>query len=201
MKNLGIFQFVELVLITVIFINLLSYCIGFSFIVYKKRFRTFLKTVKESWSKKHVTQNILSLSLLFTSVSVFWFMFIISTKMKHVPVLQAFHKNAWLTSLVVVLCLAYLVYTFFISYKNILKAKELNSNLLYLSLWNSVDNLFESTGNIVFQPILGISTFLRKNIIQSQLGEMILSSILWVIFEYVYKVLIVIPVIYLCVIE
>lgn len=163
-----------------------------------KRLKTFFQTLKEGWSKKYITQNVLSISVLVTSVSLFWFMLIISSKMKYISIPKAFRINPLATSYILILCIAYLVYAIFISLKNIQKAKQLSSNLYYLSLWNSVDKFFQEAGGAFFQPFVGISVFIRKKVIQSQVGEVILSSILWMVIEYLYKILIVIPVIYLC---
>jgi hypothetical protein len=190
----GIFQLVELVFSIVIAINITSYIISFV-IIYKENYsKTFIKTIKEGWSKEYLTQNILNLSLLVTSISIFWFMLLKSSEYKIYPVQKAIHNHIYITSYILISCFTLICYGLFISIKNIRRTKKLTPVLGYLNIWHSVDNFVESIGG---SPITGISTYFRKHLIHSEVAGYIVSSIIWMILEYVYKILIVIALLYL----
>ena len=69
---------------------------------------------------------------------------------------------------------------------------------MYLILFNKFDNFFHNIGGgVVLLPVTSVSKFMRQNIIQSQVSEVLVTSILWLIIEYTYKISILLGIIYL----
>ena len=68
----------------------------------------------------------------------------------------------------------------------------------FLTLWKGFDTFLQNIGGGLFlEPVSEISLFLRKNVIKSQMGEVILTSLIWMIAEYAYKICIVGALVYL----
>ncbi len=114
LKLFGIFQIVEIVFFISVLINIASYITGFSIILYKKNIKGFLITLREGWSYKYLTQNVVSFSMLFTSLSVFWFMLIISTGMKKINIAEAYRINPFITIYIVLSCLVLIVFSIYL---------------------------------------------------------------------------------------
>lgn len=193
-----IFKFIEMMFVLGILINLFSYLIRFIIIVRKKHTKTFLRTVKEGFTKKMFLENSLNISLLLTSFSVFWYMLRISSKLDSLTISGAFHKNFPLTCFILTAGILLITYSIFISIQNIQKLKKITPALGILGLWNSMDNLGDALGKgILFKPLTELSRSLRKTLIQSELANVFISTIIPVILEYVYKIMIVFSLIYL----
>lgn len=197
-SKLEIFRLIEIMFLLGILINLLSYLIRFIIIAGKKHTKTFFRTVKEGFTKKLLLENSLSISLLLTSVSVFWYMFRISGKLKPLTVSAALQKNTSLTVFILTAGILLIIYSFFISALNIRKLKKITPALGLLGLWNSVDNLGDALGKgILFRPATELSRHLRKTLIRSELANIFLSTLIPVMLEYIYKIIIVISLVYL----
>lgn len=166
-------------------------------ILYHRRAKAFFITIKEGWSKKYITQNIASLSMMITSLSVFWFMLSISAEMKKVNIFQSYKLNPYISIYLGISCAALFFYSIFVFMKNIRKMKELCSVLVFLSIWNSTDQFFESVGGVILSPFTAMSSFFRQHLIKSKFGEVILSSLIWMTGEYIFKISIVVSVIFL----
>lgn len=197
-SKLEIFKLIEIMFLIGILINLLSYMIRFIIIAVKKHTKTFFRTVKEGFTKKLLLENSLSISLLLTSVSVFWYMFRISGKLKPLTVSAALQKNTALTVFILTAGILLIIYSFFISALNIRKLKKITPALGLLGLWNSVDNLGDALGKgILLRPATELSRQLRKTLIRSELANIFLSTLIPVILEYIYKIIIVFSLVHL----
>ncbi|MCB1158299.1 MAG: hypothetical protein H7A25_19445 [Leptospiraceae bacterium] len=192
--SFSIVQLTEFVFLLSILINLLSYVIGFFIILHKKHLKTFFRTLKEGWSAKYITGNIAALSALITSLTVFWFLLVFSANLKKLSIQKAIIKNPYLSSYFLLALLLLLIYTLIISIKNIRKARELCSDMLVLSYWASSDKFFDELGKGFLSPFTALSSIFRKSVIQSQMSQLILSSFIWMIGEYVFKISIVVSV-------
>ena len=194
----SLFSFVEYIFIIGILSNLLSYLIRFYLIHRSHHTKTFLRTLKEGFSKKIILRNIFNLSLLITSMSVFWYMIGISKNLSPLTIEEAYPRNPYITSYILVASVLLLIYSIVLSIINIYKIKELTPALGYLSFWNSADNLFNLLGGgVLFKPITDISANIRKHLIQAKLSEALIGAILLVIFEYIYKIFLVLTLVYL----
>jgi len=106
--------------------------------------------------------------------------------------------NIYITIYIIISCIGLIVYATFVSQKNIMRFKDLTSALGILSLWNGLDNFFHNIGGgVILLPVTAVSKFMRQNIIQSQVSEVLVTSILWLIIEYTYKISILLSMIYL----
>ncbi len=196
--NLKIFLFVEFIFLLGILINLLSYGVGFYLILSKNYGKTFLKTIKEGWSPRYISTNILNISLLITSITIFWFMIFISSELKKLTIQEAINVNLYISIYVFLSCTLLIPYSIHVSIQNYKKFKDLTSALGILSIWNGLDDFIGLIGgNTLFNPLTGISSFVRKNIVRSQINEVLVTSLVWVIFEYIYKIAIVFCLLYL----
>ncbi|MCB1190931.1 MAG: hypothetical protein KDK90_10875 [Leptospiraceae bacterium] len=196
-KTIGIFQIVEIAFFISILINFASYLTGFFMILYNKQVKGFFHTLKEGWSSKYITQNIISLSMVVTSLSAFWFMILISSGIKKVSILAAFKINPYISLYIAVACVGLVTYAIFVFIKNVRKVRDLCSVLSYLSFWMNVDRFFESLGGVVFLPFTATSKFVRKNLIKSKSAEILVSAIVWLVGEYLFKISIVLSVLFL----
>ncbi len=193
-----IFKFIEMMFVLGILINLFSYLIRFIIIARKKHTKTFLRTVKEGFTKKMFLENSLNISLLLTSVSVFWYMLRISSKLDPLTISASLQKNIVLTCFILTAGILLIAYSIFISIQNIQKLKKITPALGILGLWNSMDNLGDALGRgFLFKPLTELSISVRKTLIQSELANVFISTIIPVILEYVYKIMIVFSLIYL----
>ena len=198
LTNLTIFIYVESIFLIGIIINLFSYLLGFYLIFSKKYTKTFMKTIKEGWSPKYISTNILNLSLLITSITIFWFMIFISSDQKKLTIQEAIRSNIYISFYVFLSSILLLPYSIHISIQNFKKFKDLTSALGILSIWNGLDEFMSFIGgNFIFNPLTEISSFVRKNIVRSQINEVIITSIIWMVFEYMYKISIVLCLLYL----
>jgi hypothetical protein len=189
---------VESIFLLGILINLLSYSVGMYLIISKKYGKTFLTTLKEGWSVKYISTNILNLSLLITSTTLFWFMIYLSSNLKLLTIDECFQKNPFLTCYIFSSSFALIPYSIYVSLQNFKKFKDLTSALGILSLWNGLDDFMGFIGgNLLFTPLTGISKFVKKNLVQSQLNQVLITSIVWMVFEYLYKISIVLCLVYL----
>ncbi len=196
--QLNIFLFIEGIFLLVILINISSYIYGIYLILSKKRGRTFLRTLKEGWSKKYISLNIVNISLLFSTLSLFYLMIYYGSLMKIISFELGFKLNLYITLYIILSCIGLIVYAVFVSQKNIMRFKDLASALGILSLWNGLDTFFHNLGGgVVLLPVTAVSKFMRQNIIQSQVSEVLVTSILWLIIEYTYKITILLSIIYL----
>ncbi len=196
--QLNIFLFIEGIFLLVILINISSYIYGIYLILFKKRGRTFLRTLKEGWSKKYISLNIVNISLLFSTFSLFYLMIYYGSLMKIISFELGFKLNLYITLYIIISCIGLIVYAVFVSQKNIMRFKDLASALGILSLWNGLDTFFHNLGGgVVLLPVTAVSKFMRQNIIQSQVSEVLVTSILWLIIEYTYKISILLSIIYL----
>lgn len=194
----SLFSFVEYIFIIGILCNLSSYLIRFYLIHRSHHTRTFFRTLKEGFSKKIIFRNIFNLSLLITSLSVFWYMLGISKNLLPLTIEEAYPRNPYITSYIIVASILLLIYSFVLSIINIYKIKELTPTLGYLSFWNSADKFFNLLGGgVVFKPFTNFSANLRRQLIQAQLSEAIIGAILLVIIEYVYKISLVAALVFL----
>jgi hypothetical protein len=160
--------------------------------------KVFFHTIKEGFSKKILIRNSLNLSLLVTSISVFWYMLKISKGLKFLSIQEAYTHNSLITIYILIATAILLIYSIVLSIINVYKIKELTPTLGYLSFWNSADNLFNTLGGgKVFKPFTDMSTSFRKYLIQSKLSEVLVGTFLLVILEYVYKILIVLALVFL----
>lgn len=197
-SKLEIFKLIEIMFVIGILINLLSYLIRFIIIAGKKHTKTFLRTVKEGFTKKLFLENSLSISLLLTSFSVFWYMLRISGKLEPMKVSEAFQKNTVLTCFILTAGILLIAYSIFISVLNIRKLKKLTPALGLLGLWNSMDGLGDALGKgILLKPVTELSRFFRKTLIQSEIANAFVSTLIPVILEYIYKIMIVFSLVYL----
>lgn len=196
--KLNIFFAIEAIFLLGILINLFSYSVGM-YLIYSKRYgKTFLRTVREGWSVKYISTNILNISLLITSTTIFWFMIYLSSTLKVVTIEECFYKNVFLTGYIFLASFTLIPHSLYVSFQNFKKFKDLTSALGILSLWNGLDEFMGFIGgNLLFSPLTGISKFVRKNIVQSQLNQVVITSILWMILEYMYKISIVLSIVYL----
>jgi hypothetical protein len=196
--QINIFYFIEAIFLLVILINIASYIYGLYLILSKKRGRTFLRTLKEGWSKKYISLNIVNISLLFSTLSLFYLMVYYGNLMKIISFESGFVLNIYITIYIIFSCIGLVIYAIFVSHKNILRFRDLASALGILSLWNGLDNFFHNIGGgVVLLPVTSVSKFMRQNIIQSQVSEVLVTSILWLIIEYTYKISILLGIIYL----
>ena len=196
--NLKMFLFVEFIFFLGISINLLSYGVGFYLILSKNYGKTFLKTFKEGWSPRYISTNILNISLLVTSITIFWFMIFISSELKKLTIQEAISVNLYISIYVFLSCILLIPYSIHVSIQNYKKFKDLTSALGILSIWNGLDEFIGLIGgNILFNPVTGISSFVRKNIVRSQVNEVLITSIIWMVFEYMYKISIVLCLLFL----
>ncbi len=196
--KLNIFFAIESIFLLGILINLFSYSLGI-YLIYSKRYgKTFLRTLREGWSVKYLSNNILNISLLITSTTIFWFMIYMSSNLKILTIYECFQKNSFLTIYIFLASFSLIPYSIYVSLQNFKKFKDLTSALGILSLWNGLDEFMGFLGgNLLFTPLTGISKFVRKNIVQSQLNQVLITSIVWMVFEYMYKISIVISLVYL----
>lgn len=196
-RSLGIFQLVEIVFFISIIINISSYITGFFIIYRNKHTKAFIQTLKEGWSNKYITQNIASLSMLLTSLTMFWFMVAISSSMKKISAPDAFKINPYITIYTALSCAGLLAYAVFVFMKNLRKVRELCKMLVYLSVWNDIDKYFEGIGGVVFQPFTATSAFIRQHLIKSHFAEVVISAIIWLVGEYIFKISMVLSVLFL----
>lgn len=188
----NIFHFVEASFLLAILINLISYAAGFYLILSKKRGKTFFRTLKEGWSSRYITLNILNLSLLITTVTMFWVLFLYGSRVEPISFQLAWSISIPFFLFILISCIAYIVYSVYVSLQNFKKFKDLSLALGLLSLWKGFDGFIQNIGGgVLLQPVSDISLFLRKNIIKSQMGEVVLTSLIWMILEYAYKLCIV----------
>jgi hypothetical protein len=118
--------------------------------------------------------------------------------MKIISFESGFVLNIYITIYIIFSCIGLVIYAIFVSHKNILRFRDLASALGILSLWNGLDNFFHNIGGgVVLLPVTSVSKFMRQNIIQSQVSEVLVTSILWLIIEYTYKISILLGIIYL----
>ncbi len=197
-SQVGILTFVEYSFLTAIFINLLSYLLGAFWIVRKKLWSTFWKTIKEAKSKKYISENIMNGSLLLTTIAIFWTLFYLSKNQKDISMQEAFHKNIYVFIYICISCLTLVGYSFYIALKNRKRIQELLPVLGYLSIWNNLDSHLKSLGwGIILTPVTSFSTYLRKHLIVSELTGLIISSIVWLLLEYIFKLVLVLFVMYI----
>lgn len=193
-----IFKFVETIFLLGIVINIFSYICRFLIIYRNQHTKVFFRTMKEGFSKKILIRNILNLSLLVTSISVFWYMLKISTGLKPFSIQVAYSHNSLVTIYILSASFSLLIYSLVLSVMNIYKIKELTPTLGYLSFWNSTENFFHILGGgVVFKPITDMSKSFRKYLIQSKLSEVLLGALVFLILEYSYKILIVLALVFL----
>jgi hypothetical protein len=122
----------------------------------------------------------------------------ISKNLSPLTIEEAYPRNPYITSYILVASILLLFYSIVLSIINIYKIKELTPALGYLSFWNSADNLFNLLGGgVLFKPITDISANIRKQLIQAKLSEALIGAILLVIFEYIYKIFLVLTLVYL----
>lgn len=198
LTNLTVFLFVESIFLIGIIINLSSYIVGFYLILSKNYTKTFMKTIKEGWSPRYISTNILNISLLITSITIFWFMIFISSDQKKLTILEAIHLNIYVSFYVFLSSILLLPYSMHVSLQNYKKFKDLTSALGILSIWNGLDEFMSIIGgNFIFNPLTEISSFVRKNIVRSQINEVLITSIIWMVFEYMYKISIVLCLLFL----
>ena len=118
--------------------------------------------------------------------------------MKIITFESGFVLNIYITIYIILSCIGLIVYATFVSQKNIMRFRDLASALGILSLWNGLDNFFHNIGGgVVLLPVTAVSKFMRQNIIQSQVSEVLVTSILRLIIEYTYKISILLSMIYL----
>lgn len=157
-----------------------------------------MKTIKEGWSPRYISTNILNISLLITSITIFWFMIFLSSDQKKLTILEAIHLNIYVSFYVFLSSILLLPYSMHVSLQNYKKFKDLTSALGILSIWNGLDEFMSIIGgNFIFNPLTEISSFVRKNIVQSQINEVLITSIIWMVFEYMYKISIVLCLLFL----
>lgn len=194
----NIFSLVELVFLMVIIINLMSYIAGIYLIFSKKRGKTFFRTLKEGWSKQYFSINILNLSLLVTTITIFWIFLVFGGKVEVISIKTAWGINLFISTYIYLSLLLFIIYSIYVSLQNYKKFKDLSLALGILSLWKGLDDFMNSLGGGVFlKPVTDISLFIRKNIVKSQMGEVIVTSILWMILEYIYKICILVGLFFL----
>lgn len=193
-----IFQFVEIIFISGVILNLLSYLIRFIYLYRKKQMKTFARTVKEGFSKTILVKNAFSISMILTSLSVFWYMLHIGKDLKTLTIAQALKENIYVTGYILLAATLLTIYSFLVAYYNILRLRELSPTLNFLSYWNFTDQVFHLIGGgVAFKPITDFSISFRKYLIQSKMSELIVSTLLLILFEYIYKILMVVALLYL----
>jgi hypothetical protein len=196
--SINTFHFVEICFFISIVINLLSYFFGFYLIFYQKKQKTFFQTMKEGWTIKYFSINILNSSLFLTSFSIFWILIYLSMNYPKRSLNQAFELNIYLFVYLITSCITLIGYSIYVSNKNIVKYKELTSSLSILSVWNSVDSFMgQFKDNILFSTLTNTSLYIRKNIIQNKIKEEWITSILILTLEYSFKISILICVLWL----
>ncbi len=193
-----IFKFVESIFLLGIVINFFSYVCRFLIIYRNEHTKVFLRTLKEGLSRKILIRNGLSISLLITSISVFWYMLKISKGLKPFSIQVAYSHNSPVTIYILFASFSLLIYSLVLSVINIYKIKELTPTLSYLAFWNSTENFFHILGGgVVFKPITEMSKTFRRYLIQSKLSEVLIGALVFLILEYLYKILIVLALVFL----
>lgn len=160
--------------------------------------KTFARTVKEGFSKTILIKNAFSISMILTSLSVFWYMLHIGKDVKPLSITQALQENMYITGYVLLAATLLTIYSILIAYYNILRLRELSPALNFLSFWNFTDQVFHLIGGgVVFKPLTDFSISFRKYLIQSKMSELIVSTLLLILLEYIYKILMVVALLYL----